>query len=102
MRNNVSPLLMAALMVLSSLAGCLGGLDADEPMDEEPIDSDGDGLSDRNEVNLHGTDPFDWDTDGDGVSDGDEIEAGTDPNSVPDPDANENNTENNSSCQYEG
>ncbi|RZD39512.1 MAG: hypothetical protein CXT71_03995 [Methanobacteriota archaeon] len=94
MRNNVSPLLMATLMVLSSLAGCLGGIDTEEVV-EEPIDSDGDGLSDENETNIHGTDPFDEDSDNDGINDGDEIEAGSDPNSVPDPDANENNTENN-------
>ncbi|MBN4076152.1 hypothetical protein JYT16_00380 [Gemmatimonas aurantiaca] len=36
-------------------------------------DSDGDGLSDDDEINIHGTDPFDSDTDNDGLSDGDEV-----------------------------
>jgi len=44
-------------------------------------DSDGDGLSDGDEVNDHGTDPAEADSDGDGLSDGDEInDYGTDPN----------------------
>lgn len=43
-------------------------------------DTDGDGLSDGDEVNIHGTDPLDPDTDGDGLSDGDEVLIyGTDP-----------------------
>jgi peroxiredoxin len=41
-------------------------------------DSDGDGLTDDQELEL-GTDPDDADTDGDGVSDWDEVVAGTDP-----------------------
>lgn len=48
-------------------------------------DSDGDGLSDVEELAL-GTDPLRPDTDGDGFSDGDEVAAGSDPldaNSVP-------------------
>jgi formylglycine-generating enzyme required for sulfatase activity len=36
-------------------------------------DTDGDGLSDGDEVNLHGSDPFLADTDGDGLFDGDEV-----------------------------
>jgi len=43
-------------------------------------DTDGDGLSDLDEVVTHGTDPARADTDGDGLTDGDEIQAhGTDP-----------------------
>ena len=38
-----------------------------------PVDSDGDGLSDYDEVNVHHTDPHNWDTDGDGLSDYDEV-----------------------------
>jgi hypothetical protein len=36
-------------------------------------DTDGDGLNDGDEVNTHGTDPLDTDTDGDGINDNDEI-----------------------------
>ncbi|MDQ3696037.1 MAG: thrombospondin type 3 repeat-containing protein [Chloroflexota bacterium] len=43
------------------------------------LDSDGDGLTDDAELNIHGTDPTLWDADGDGISDGAEIQAGTDP-----------------------
>lgn len=42
-------------------------------------DSDGDGLSDGEEVHTYGTNPLATDTDGDRVSDGDEVAAGTDP-----------------------
>jgi hypothetical protein len=43
-------------------------------------DSDGDGATDSDEVDLYGTDPETWDTDGDGLSDGDELfVGGTDP-----------------------
>jgi len=42
-------------------------------------DSDGDGLSDGDEVFLYGTDPVASDSDGDGVEDGTEVEEGTDP-----------------------
>ncbi|MCC2606749.1 imelysin family protein [Planctobacterium marinum] len=46
-------------------------------------DSDGDGLSDGDEINIYNTDPGNADSDGDGVNDGDEITAGTDPNVAP-------------------
>lgn len=49
-----------------------------EPATQEPVDTDGDGLSDDEEVSL-GTDPTSVDTDADGVQDGGEINAGTDP-----------------------
>ncbi|PIT86826.1 MAG: hypothetical protein COU33_01010, partial [Candidatus Magasanikbacteria bacterium CG10_big_fil_rev_8_21_14_0_10_43_6] len=38
----------------------------------EPIDSDGDGLDDTREAGI-GTDPENWDSDGDELSDGDEV-----------------------------
>lgn len=43
-------------------------------------DTDGDGLSDYDEIYVYGTDPLNPDTDGDGLSDGDEVLIyGTDP-----------------------
>lgn len=39
-------------------------------------DTDGDGLSDSDEVNTHGSDPTVADTDGDGIDDGDEVSDG--------------------------
>ena len=38
----------------------------------EPIDTDGDGLDDEREIEI-GIDPNNWDTDGDELSDGDEV-----------------------------
>ncbi len=43
-----------------------------------PVDSDGDGLLDSDEL-LLGTDPFNPDTDGDGITDGQEVALGTNP-----------------------
>lgn len=42
-------------------------------------DSDDDGVNDYEEVNLYGTDPLNSDTDGDGVKDGAEIKRGRNP-----------------------
>jgi hypothetical protein len=44
------------------------------------IDTDGDHLSDDDEVSVHGTDPMNPDTDEDGVNDGMEVAFGTNPN----------------------
>lgn len=50
-----------------------------EPSDTvPPRDSDGDGLSDIEEISL-GTDPENADSDGDGLNDADELRVGTDP-----------------------
>ena len=70
----------------------IGGADGDEDsdglsFDEESAagtsdcaeDTDGDGLSDLDELTLTGTDPTDADPDGDGLNDADELGAGTDP-----------------------
>ncbi len=46
------------------------------------IDTDSDGVSDYDEVNIYHTNPSDADTDHDGFSDGREIEAQTNPNGV--------------------
>ena len=45
---------------------------------EPPVDSDGDGLSDEEEMNL-GTYPEFPDSDGDGFLDGEEVDAGSNP-----------------------
>ncbi len=37
------------------------------------LDSDGDGLTDCEEIHIYGTDPYLADTDGDGINDGDEV-----------------------------
>jgi hypothetical protein len=42
-------------------------------------DTDGDGLSDGDEVHIYHTNPLLWDTDGDGISDGVEVRTGSDP-----------------------
>jgi len=42
-------------------------------------DSDNDGLFDREEVKVYGTDPLNPDTDGDGYKDGDEVKNGYNP-----------------------
>ncbi len=45
-----------------------------------PLDSDNDGLTDLDEVNVYGTDPYNPDSDGDGYSDGSEVDFyGSDP-----------------------
>ena len=41
------------------------------------VDTDGDGVTDKDELTVYFSDPFESDTDGDGVNDGDEIAAGT-------------------------
>jgi hypothetical protein len=57
-------------------------------MPEEPVlpeevavdlDSDQDGLSDADEINIYGTNPLKSDTDGDGYLDGDEVKNGYNP-----------------------
>jgi len=48
-------------------------------LDINSVDSDGDGLFDREEIKVYKTDPLAQDTDGDGYSDGDEVKNGYNP-----------------------
>jgi len=61
------------------------GTNALNPADD-PIDSDGDGLTNAAEIMVHFTDPFNPDTDGGGVYDGEEVSNLTEPMSTPDDD----------------
>jgi len=51
----------------------------DKKLKKHSADRDHDGLSDWEETHIYGTDPDDPDTDGDGVSDGDEVFLGRNP-----------------------
>ncbi len=53
--------------------------DAASTTDAEVVDSDHDGLSDKDEINIYKSDPNKWDTDGDGWGDGDEVWSGFSP-----------------------
>lgn len=64
---------------LSNLEEYLAGTDIENP------DTDGDGISDGDEVKIHGTNPLNADTDQDGLTDGRELEIGTSP-LIPDSD----------------
>ncbi len=58
----------------------------------ENIDSDGDGLTDADEINLYNTSPYLEDSDSDGISDDQEIKQGTDPNCATGQDCNNSET----------
>lgn len=45
-------------------------------------DTDGDGLTDGDEVNIYKTGPMDYDTDGDGLGDGNEVDIGSNPKDI--------------------
>ena len=58
---------------------------------QDQRDLDADGLSNYQELAVHGTDPNDADSDGDGFNDGEEVAVGSDPNDAgSDPVTNEN------------
>jgi hypothetical protein len=64
----------------SGLAGLLDQYNNGDFPCEPLVDTDGDGLYDSDEVNIHHTDPSDADTDNDNLSDGDEVQTlGTNP-----------------------
>lgn len=54
------------------------------------VDTDGDGLTDSDEINIYGTNPFLADSDDDGLPDGREVTSGTDPL---DPDSDDDGAE---------
>ncbi|HLX07628.1 MAG TPA: Ig-like domain-containing protein, partial [Thermoanaerobaculia bacterium] len=58
---------------LTNLEEFQNGTDPNNP------DTDGDGLSDGDEVHVYHTNPLLWDTDGDGISDGVEVQTGSNP-----------------------
>ena len=55
------------------------GIDIVSNIDFNTVDTDGDGLGDIDEIEIHGTDPTKSDTDGDSVSDKEELDLGRDP-----------------------
>lgn len=69
----------------SSLCAPIKDTDARTVCEEDALeaagsrDSDGDGLTDSEEVNIYKTDPKNPDTDGDSFKDGDEVKAGYNP-----------------------
>jgi hypothetical protein len=75
--------LSEALSTELTIDGDLDGLTDPEEQalgtDPDSEDSDGDGLSDYDEITTHDTDPVDPDTDDDGLNDGTELDLGTDP-----------------------
>jgi hypothetical protein len=78
--NVVTPLPgFASLIVPVSVSDQEGSDDFDLLITVTTPDTDGDGLTDGDEVVVHGTDPDDPDTDGDGMSDGLEVAEGLDP-----------------------
>ena len=76
MKRNIYFLFLA--LFLSAGIVTQYGCGSSEPAITEPVDSDGDGVTDEQEI-ANGTDPNSADTDGDGVSDAEELELGTDP-----------------------
>ncbi|MFP4514410.1 MAG: hypothetical protein ACLFNO_00150 [Parcubacteria group bacterium] len=64
----------------SNNIGACTGSDCLSDAELRDKDTDGDGLSDWEEINIYGTSPYLPDTDSDGLSDSEEISSGTDPN----------------------
>lgn len=67
-------------LAVIDIKGCIDTICVDVPGVPLGDDSDGDGLSDYEELNTYDTDPFDTDSDDDGLEDGEEVfDTGTDP-----------------------
>ncbi len=70
---------LVSLLLVGGVTLQYGCSSSEEATQEQPVDTDGDGLTDAEEAEL-GTDPNSADTDGDGLTDGDEVnEYETDP-----------------------
>ena len=72
MMKKIGCVIFVGLLILVAVNACNHG-------DGGTQDSDNDGLSDTDEVQVYGTDPYKGDTDGDGRSDGEEVLVGTNP-----------------------
>jgi hypothetical protein len=77
MRNNIYKFFITRAPKTED--GDFGSL-VDEQTRLQTEDTDHDGLSDYDELNMHGTSPYLPDTDSDGLPDKKELEDGTDPN----------------------
>jgi len=70
---------LVSFLLIGGTAIQYGCSSSEEVTQTQPVDTDGDGLTDAQEADL-GTDPNNADTDNDGLTDGDEVnEYGTDP-----------------------
>lgn len=69
-----------ALQADEDLDGLSLGQEREYGTDPAAFDSDGDGLSDGEEVSVYNTNPLERDTDGDGFADGEEVGNGYNPN----------------------
>ncbi len=79
LRDNPGETLGTLTEVDSDADGLTDAQEAELGTDPLNPDTDGDGLLDGAEVNIHGTDPLLADTDGDGVPDAAELAEGSDP-----------------------
>jgi Bacterial TSP3 repeat len=64
----------------AAVADLKNQINAANPTVDKTKDTDGDGLSDYDEINIYHTSPYLKDTDSDGIPDGVEVKNGTDPN----------------------
>jgi hypothetical protein len=70
-----------ALVADADRDGLVDACEQEYGSDPKKPDTDGDGLTDGDEVRKHKSDPTKFDTDGDGLTDGDEVKLKTSPSS---------------------